>query len=98
MKTSGLFVRIDPQLKKDAEKVFSNLGTTMSSAITVFLRQVVMQNGFPFEVKVFGGMIAELMTEEEMRAEIAGSRSDLREGKGRKASAVFDELDKKYKL
>lgn len=98
MKTSGLFVRIDPQLKKDAEKVFSNLGTTMSSAITVFLRQVVMQNGFPFEVKVFGGMIAELMTEEEMIAEVAGSRSDLREGKGRKASTVIDELDKKYKL
>ena len=49
--SSNINVRIDTQLKKDAEELFSDLGLTMSSAITLFLRSAVNNDGIPFEIK-----------------------------------------------
>lgn len=49
--SSNINVRIDAKLKKDAEKLFSDLGLTMSSAITLFLRSAVNNDGIPFEIK-----------------------------------------------
>ena len=43
-------LRIDERLKKDCEVVFEDLGLNMTSAITLFLRQVVKQRGIPFVV------------------------------------------------
>lgn len=43
-------VRIDPELKRDAEELFADLGVSMSSAINIFLRQSVSKGGFPFEI------------------------------------------------
>lgn len=41
-------LRIDEGLKRDCEVVFEDLGLNMTSAITLFLRQVVKQRGIPF--------------------------------------------------
>jgi DNA-damage-inducible protein J len=49
--SSNINVRVDTQLKKDAEELFSDLGLTMSSAITLFLRSAVNNDGIPFEIK-----------------------------------------------
>lgn len=43
-------LRIDESLKRDCEVVFEDLGLNMTSAITLFLRQVVKQRGIPFAV------------------------------------------------
>ena len=51
MATTSLNIRIDEDLKKNAERLFSDLGLNMSSAITVFLRSSVDYNGIPFEIK-----------------------------------------------
>ena len=45
-------VRIDNELKQQAESLFDELGLTMSSAINVFLKQAVRENGMPFELKI----------------------------------------------
>ena len=44
-------VRIDDQLKKDAEKVFSKLGINPTTAINMFYTQVIRTNSIPFELK-----------------------------------------------
>lgn len=48
---SNLNIRVDDQLKKQAEAIFSDLGISLSAAITIFLKQVVRCNGIPYELK-----------------------------------------------
>lgn len=50
MATVNVTVRIDKELKKEAEELFDDLGLTMSSAITVFIKQAVRQQKIPFEL------------------------------------------------
>ncbi len=45
-------IRIDPDLKEQANEVFEELGLTLSSAVVVFLKAVVRENGMPFDMKV----------------------------------------------
>lgn len=49
-KNSAINIQVDSELKKDATLVLTELGLSMSSAITLFLKQVVKRNGIPFEV------------------------------------------------
>lgn len=49
--TTNLNIRIDADLKKEAEELFSYLGLNMTSAISIFLRSAVDNNGIPFEIK-----------------------------------------------
>lgn len=48
---TNLNIRIDDNLKKQAEMVVSDLDLSLSSATTLFLKQVVRCNGIPFELK-----------------------------------------------
>lgn len=49
--TTNINIRVDTDLKQDAETLFHDLGLTMSGAITLFLRSAVNNNGIPFEIK-----------------------------------------------
>ena len=51
MATASTHVRIDPVLKEQASALFAELGTDMSGAITMFLRQCVMRGGIPFAIE-----------------------------------------------
>jgi DNA-damage-inducible protein J len=51
-KTGYITARIEPRLKARAAKVLATVGVTTTDAITMFLRQVVLRNGLPFEVRV----------------------------------------------
>ena len=52
MATTNLNIRIDADLKKQAEQIFNELGLNMSTALTVFLRQTVRSNGIPFDLRL----------------------------------------------
>ena len=52
LKTSTISARIDPELKNKAEQVFRELGLTSSQAITLFYKQVELQQGLPFIVRI----------------------------------------------
>ena len=52
MSTTNLNIRIDADLKKQAEQIFNELGLNMSTALTVFLRQTVRSNGIPFDLRL----------------------------------------------
>jgi DNA-damage-inducible protein J len=47
-KTSVVRARVEPALKKDAEKVFAQLGLTTSEAIQLLFRQVALTRSLPF--------------------------------------------------
>ncbi len=45
-------MRIDENLKKESDKIFDELGLTMSAAMTIFLKAVVRNNGIPFSLEI----------------------------------------------
>lgn len=51
MATTNINVRVDSELKSQAELLFSDLGLNMSTAIVMFLKSAVSHDGLPFEVK-----------------------------------------------
>jgi len=51
-KTSNLNIRIDPDTKEAAEKLFSNFGITITDAINMFLHQSLLTGGLPFSLKI----------------------------------------------
>ena len=53
MKTQMIHTRIDENLKREAELVFSALGINTADAIRMFLTQVTLKRGIPFDVKYF---------------------------------------------
>jgi DNA-damage-inducible protein J len=58
-------VRVDEQTKTQAKKVLSALHLSMSEAICLFLRQVVLHRGIPFEVKIPNALTAKILRESE---------------------------------
>lgn len=51
-KTRMVHARIDPQLKKSAERIFTRIGISTTEAIRLFLRQVELHKGLPFAVSI----------------------------------------------
>jgi DNA-damage-inducible protein J len=50
-KTAVITARVEPELKKEAEEVISQVGLTMSQAMTLYLRQIVNRRAIPFELR-----------------------------------------------
>lgn len=50
-KTDTLNIRIEPELKKEAEKTLDDLGMNIADAVTIFLKQVVLTESIPFNIK-----------------------------------------------
>lgn len=49
--TTPTQIRIEENTKKQAVELLEGLGLNLSDAVNIFLRQVILQNGLPFEVK-----------------------------------------------
>lgn len=52
MESTNLNIRTDKEVKLAAEKIFEELGLNMTTAINIFLRQTIRENGIPFELKL----------------------------------------------
>ena len=50
--TTNLNIRIDEELKRQADAIFSELGLNMSTAINMFLRYSVRYGGIPFDLRL----------------------------------------------
>ncbi len=69
MPTKEAYVRarIDPSLKKDAEKILDQLGLTTAEAIRIFLNQVKLRRGLPFSVNIPDGDNDDILLPAAMR-------------------------------
>lgn len=43
-------ISIDAEIKKEAQELFADLGMDLSTAVNIFLRQAIYENGIPFEI------------------------------------------------
>jgi len=50
--TANLSIRIDKELKKQAEQLFNEIGMNLTTAFTVFVKQAVREGGFPFDINI----------------------------------------------
>ena len=66
-KTSSMHIRVEPNVKEEAEKILNNLGMNSTEAINIFLRQVILNSGIPFEIKLpqFSNEMLEAIKEAE---------------------------------
>lgn len=51
-RTQMIHTRIEPKLKRSAERIFSEIGISTAEAIRLFLKQVELHRGLPFPVSV----------------------------------------------
>lgn len=68
-------VRVDNDVKRNAERTLNDIGLSMSTAINIFLKTVVRENRIPFELSADPFYSQENITELEKRV------SDIRSGK-----------------
>lgn len=97
-RTSNIFARVEPQIKEEAEEILEKLGIPMSNAVGMFLRQVVMQRGIPFEMKLppKAPLAYESLSKEEFDAEMEKGMSDVRNGNVISADEAEKYIRQKY--
>ena len=97
--SANINVRVDEDIKRQAEQIFGELGLNLSTAMNLFLRTAVRCGGIPFDLRlpVKPRALGELSVAEfDVRMEKAFS--DAAAGKGRPAEEFFNELEGKYYL
>ena len=98
-KSANLYARIEPDLKEQAESILNSLGIPASNAITMFYKQIVLQRGIPFSVKlpsyetptIYGSL-----TKEQFDSEIEKGLDDIRAGKVYSADEAEAELKREF--
>lgn len=98
-KTANLYARIEPELKEQAESILTALGIPASNAISIFYKQIVLQRGLPFEVRLPKEDVPPDMsnlTREQLHAELQKGYEDVAAGRTKPAKQVFDALRKDY--
>ena len=81
-RTANVFARVEPEIKEEAEHILDCLGIPMSNAVGMFLRQVVLQKGIPFDVKLPDSILMmDSLSREQLYAELEKSMEDIRAGR-----------------
>lgn len=99
-KSANLYARIEPDVKEQAEKILSALGIPASNAINMFYKQIILQRGLPFDVKLPSSRPIDMsaLSEAELNAELEKGYAAIKTGRTKEASAVFADIRKDYNL
>lgn len=99
-KTATLNLRINPDVKKDAEAVLKQLGVPLSTAIDMYLRQIVLTGGIPFTISlpdVPRRVDADVMSADELRTEILRGVEDVEAGNVQDAKSAFEQFRRNHR-
>ena len=92
-KSANLYARIEPDLKEQAETILSALGIPASNAITMFYKQIILQNGLPFDVKLPNHPLdISQMTAAQLNAELEKGYADIKAGRTVPAKQAFSDI------
>lgn len=99
-KSANLYARIEPDVKEQAESILSALGISASNAINMFYKQIILQRGLPFDVKLPSSRPADMsaLSEAELNSELEKGYADIKAGRTKEASTVFADIRKDYNL
>lgn len=93
-KTANLYVRVEPDVKESAETILSQLGIPLSNAVGIFLKQVILCRGLPFQVTLPAPQLLSLsmLSEDELHAELERGYNDMINGRVRPAKEALASL------
>ena len=99
-KSANLYARIEPDVKEKAENILAKLGIPASSAINMFYKQIILQRGLPFEVKLPSARLVDISTlsEAEFHEELEKGYADMQTGQTKNAKRAFADIRKDYGL
>lgn len=93
MKTASVNVRIQEDVKKQAEEILVQLGLPRSVAIDMFYRQIILNKGIPFELVIPTALKSrEELTKEEFDKMMNLAVEQVRKGQTTPVEEVFEEL------
>ena len=97
-KSANLYARIEPDVKEQAESILSALGIPASNAINMFYKQIILNRGLPFEVKLPAAGLADVskLSEAELNAELEKGYADMTAGRTKPARQAFADIRKEY--
>ncbi len=96
-KSANLYARIEPDVKEQAERILNALGIPASSAITMFYKQIILQKGLPFEVKLpEDSLNVSQMTAAQFDAELEKGYGEYQAGSTISAKQAFAEIRKEH--
>jgi DNA-damage-inducible protein J len=64
-KTATIQTRVDPAVKRNAQIILNKLNISMSEAISMYLSQITLHRGIPFEIKIPNEITAKTLTDSE---------------------------------
>jgi len=70
-KTSSMYIRIDPEIKKEVELIYKRYGMSLTDAINIFIYQSRNVGGLPFNLRVEDG-------QSKSKPEISPSMTSIR--------------------
>jgi len=93
-KSTNLYIRVEPDVKENAETILTQLGIPMSNAVGMFLKQVILRRGMPFDVTLPAAQPLDisLLTEDEFLAELEKGYADIEKGNVLPAKESFTSL------
>lgn len=93
-KTANVNVRVEENVKKEAEGILSAMGIPASVGINMFYRQIIYCQGLPFRPHVSEVVPQTLndMTKEEFDSRMAAGLAEAKAGKGVSVDEAFDQL------
>ena len=99
-KSSSIYTRVEPELKEQVEAVLSKLGIPMANAINLFLHQIILQDGIPFDVKLPPKKLLDysLLSREQFDVEMEKGLADINAGRTLSSNQVRDSIQRKYKI
>ena len=99
-KTANLYARIEPEVKEQAESILSSLGIPVSNAINMFYKQIILQGGIPFALKLPKNPVPVLseMNDSQLNEELEKGFSDFKNGKTTPANKVFADIRQDYNI
>ena len=99
-KSANLYVRIEPDVKEQAEGILAALGIPVSNAINMFYKQIILQGGLPFEVKMPSARPVDVsaLSEAQMNAELEKGYADMHDRRTKNAKKAFADIRKDYGL
>ncbi|SEF92296.1 addiction module antitoxin, RelB/DinJ family [Eubacterium ruminantium] len=99
-KTANLYARIEPDVKEQAESILATLGIPASNAINMFYKQIILNKGLPFEVKIPDDRHLDIskMTVDAMDKELEKGYADMQAGRIKPAAQVFSNIRRDYNV
>lgn len=99
-KSANVYARIEPDVKEQAEAILAVLGIPSSNAINMFYKQIILNKGIPFDVKIPSSRPVDVteLSKSDLNTELEKGYADMEAGRTKSAKQVFSDIRRDYNI